>query len=91
MPTIGGIVVDRSIPLSRLRNCTYCSVQVDSNGVGVYQLASGWLMNRRAGGANTITIPLRQDHYACADCIDKLKHGIPVGQMRLFGLTTDDG
>jgi hypothetical protein len=48
-------------------------------------------MNRRAGGANTITIPLRQDHYACAECIDKLKHGIPVGQMRLFGLTTDDG
>lgn len=91
MHTIGAIVVDRSIPLSRLRNCTYCSVQLDSNGVGVYQLASGWLMNRKKGGANTIAIPLRQDHYACAECVDKLKHGIPVGQMQLFRLTNDDG
>lgn len=79
-------MVDRSVPLSRLRACTYCSCQVDSNAVGVYQLASGWLQNRKQGGANTLTLPIRQDHYACGECVDKLRHGIPVGQMQLFGL-----
>lgn len=79
-------MVDRSIPLSRLRNCVYCQCQVDSNAIGIFQLATGWLMNRRSGGANTIAMPKRQDFYACAECIDKLRHGIPVGQQSLFTL-----
>ena len=83
------IVADRSIPLSRLRTCAYCSCQLDSTAVGVYQRASGWLPNRKQGGANTIAMPIRADAYACAECISKLQHGIPVGQMQLFGLDVD--
>jgi hypothetical protein len=83
-------MIDRSVPLSRVRLCYYCSCQLDSNAVGVYQLATGWLANRKRGGANTIAIPFRRDTYACPDCIDKLKHGIPVGQMRLWELTDPD-
>lgn len=82
--------MDSSVPLSRVRTCSYCSVQVDSNATGVYQLAIGWLANRKQGGANTIAIPNRVDRYACSECIDKLKHGIPVGQMHLFGWDPDD-
>lgn len=73
-----------AIPLSRRRLCTYCAVTVDSNGTGVFQLAHGWLENRKRGGANTIAVPIRDDTYACNECIDKLRHGIPVGQSRLF-------
>ena len=73
-----------SIPLSRRRVCCYCLCTIDSNGTGVFQLAHGWLENRKRGGANAIAIPIREDTYACAECIDKLRHKIPVGQARLF-------
>lgn len=74
------------VPLSRKRTCVYCSVQIDSNGQGVFQLASGWLENRKRGGANTIACPKRQDVYSCHDCIDRLRAGISVGQQRLFSV-----
>lgn len=82
-------MIDRSVPASRIRLCAFCLDQVDSNAVGVYQLAHGWLQNRRKGGANTIALPDRKDVFACDECISKLKAGIPVGQMRLFGLTDE--
>lgn len=72
------------IPLSRRRLCAYCSCTVDSNGTQVFQRASGWLENRKRGGANTIALPIRRDEYACGECIDKLRHGISIGQGRLF-------
>lgn len=77
-------MIDESVPLSRRRNCTFCSVTVDSNGIGTFQLADGWLENRRKGGANTIAIVHRRDVYACHECIDRMRHGIPAGQMHLF-------
>lgn len=78
------------IPLSRRRLCTYCLCTIDSNGTGVFQRASGWLENRNRGGANTIALPIRLDAYACSECIDKLRHDIPVGQSRLFDPRTLD-
>lgn len=72
------------IPRSRRRLCSYCSCTIDSNGTGVFQLANGWLENRRKGGANTIALAIRKDIYACHECIDKLRNGIPAGQMALF-------
>jgi hypothetical protein len=72
------------IPLSRQRFCTYCLTTIDSNATGVFQLAHGWLENRKRGGANTIALPIRDDTYACNECIDKLRHGIATGQGRLF-------
>ena len=73
------------IPLSRRRLCTYCLATIDSNGTGTFQLAHGWLENRKRGGANTIAVPIRDDIYACGECIDKLRHNISPGQARLFG------
>lgn len=72
------------IPLSRRRNCTYCLCVIDSNGTGTFQLAHGWIEHRKRGGANTIAVPIRDDTYACGECIDKLRHGISTGQARLF-------
>lgn len=72
------------IPLSRRRICTYCAVTIDSNARGVFQRASGWLENRKGGGANTIAIPIRTDAWACNECIDRLRHGIAPAQSTLF-------
>lgn len=73
------------IPLSRRRNCSFCQCMIDSNGVGTYQLVTGWSPNRKQGGTNAVSLPHRHDEYACPECIDKLRHGIPVGQLTLFG------
>lgn len=78
------------IPLSRRRTCSHCGTLVDSNGVGVFHLATGWIENRKKGGTNTIALPIHHDKYACHDCIDRLRHGIPVGQMMLFDRNGDD-
>ncbi len=59
-------------------------MESDTNARGVFQLAHGWLENRKSGGANTIALPLRRDIYSCHDCVDKLRHGIPWSQMPLF-------
>jgi hypothetical protein len=80
MPTNDGV----PIPLSRRRICAYCSVTIDSNAPGVFQHASGWIENRKRGGANTIALPIRSDMYACNECIDRLRHGISTGQTTLF-------
>jgi hypothetical protein len=77
------------IPLSRRATCVYCSIFIDTNANGVFQFASGWLENRRKGGANTIALPNRRPRFACRECIDRLRHGIPVGQGTLFGLDID--
>lgn len=62
----------------------FCLTTIDSNATGVFQRASGWLENRKRGGANTIALPLRHDVYACNECVDRLRHNISTGQMRLF-------
>lgn len=79
-------MVDVKVPLSRRATCVYCADQLDTSATGVFQLARGWLENRRRGGANTIALAERLPKYACGICIDKLRSGIPVGQQTLFGL-----
>ena len=78
------------IPLSRRRTCYYCSCIMDSGALGNYQLATGWVENRKGGGSHITLTTRRADTYACHDCIDKLRHGIPTGQIRLFELPEPD-
>lgn len=78
------------IPVSRRATCTYCGIFVDTAAIGVYQLATGWLENRRRGGANTVALPNRRYKFACRECIDRLRHGINPDQGSLFGLVDGD-
>jgi len=80
------------IPPSRLVACVYCADRLDSNALGTYQRAVGWVRVKRAGknqGVNALAMMDRKFVFACAPCIDKLKRGIPLGQMSLFGLGED--
>lgn len=76
------------IPVSRKRTCVYCAVFIDGNAPGTWRKATGWLPVARykhnKGGSNSLTLRTNLEEYACAECIDRLKHGIPVGQMTIF-------
>jgi hypothetical protein len=76
------------IPSSRRRGCVFCSAIVDSNAQGVYELVEGWAMNRKQG-TNAIALKKSKNLYACSFCIDKLRQGIPIGQMTLFQWEAD--
>ena len=81
------------IPPSRLVGCVYCAERLDSNAVGTYQRARGWVRVKRAGanqGVNALALSERSHVFACSACIDKLKHGISIGQQSLFSLGDDD-
>lgn len=78
------------IPPSRLVACSYCACRLDSNGPGTFQRASGWV-RVRGKGINALHLPVRQHRYACAECIDKLKRGIAIGQLSLLGLDLEEG
>lgn len=79
------------IPVSRRATCTYCQTFIDTNAIGVFELATGWCENRRKGGTNTIALAKRHARFACHECIDRLKHGISPDQQALFTLDLDDG
>lgn len=77
------------IPPSRLVSCVYCAERLDSNAVGTYQRAKGWVRVKRSGtnqGVNALAMKELLHIFACSACIDKLKRGIPLGQMSLFKL-----
>lgn len=76
------------IPLSRKRTCKFCAKFVDGNAPGTWRRATGWLPVKRYSGnkvgTNNLTLREYVEEYACAECIDRLKHGIPVGQLSIF-------
>lgn len=62
---------------------------VDSNAESTYQFVHSWVRKRKQG-VHGLTLPIWRDQFACSDCIDLLRKGIPVGQMKLFGLDIPD-
>lgn len=82
------MTVDQTTPLRYLQTCAFCAAQIDCRDPRHYQRIKGWALNRNHG--NSITLGERSSTWACNECIDKLKKGIPVGQMSLFGLMEDD-
>lgn len=83
-----------NIPPSRLTHCTYCATDLDTTARGTWQYAHGWLpVNRYTGnksGTNSLTLPKRDHQFACDECMHKLKHGIPTGQLSMLKLESDE-
>jgi len=83
------------IPISRRATCVYCGTFVDTNANGTYRRTVGWLpIGRYANnrqGSNSLALRQSLDHWACAECIDRIKHGISPGQQSLFPTDLDDG
>lgn len=81
----------QDIPPSMLVACVFCADRLHTNRRGTWQrVVSGWVpVDRYSGnkrGTNSLTLPKLEHVYACDQCIDKLKAGVPLGQMSLFGL-----
>ena len=64
--------------------CEYCGQPVSPTRAGTFVWTSGWVEQRRDGGAHAITLPVRADRYACGSCIDMLRAGVSPGQGTLL-------
>lgn len=74
------------IPLAHRRTCDHCAIIVDSRSPYVRRLIEAWIPCAKAKGKAGYTYLIKReiDRYLCGDCYDRMKHGIPLGQHRLF-------
>jgi RNase P subunit RPR2 len=80
------------IPLSRRRTCQHCATIIDSTGMGVHKLVQGWVPayeRKRGHSSNSVALSKDLNKYICETCYDKLKKGIPPGQMSLLEIDDD--
>lgn len=80
----------KRIPPAHLVQCTFCGDDMDTRDYGIFQFVSGWIEQRRTGGANAIALPKRKHAYTCATCMDRLKHHISPQQRTIFDALADD-
>ena len=59
--------------LPPLYTCAFCGTGVNPREPGVWRKVSGWVQNRKQGGANSISLPEAEFGYACNICIDIAK------------------
>ena len=65
--------------------CEFCGDPLDVRRAGVHQMMSGWVENRKGGGAHAIRLPKRELRWACKTCVDKESSGLARYQPSLFG------
>jgi len=78
------------IPVSRRALCVYCGELIDTAADHVFQLAYGWVENRKRGGSHATQFMERRNKYACKFCIALLRKGISPDQQSLFALNLYD-
>ena len=65
--------------------CEMCGDPLDIRKPGVHQFVSGWIENRKGGGAHAIRMAQRVQRYACKFCVDREMAGAARWQPSLFG------
>jgi len=78
-----------NIPKVQLAFCYYCNEPVDMRSGRTYRFGASWFKARQGAGGVHGTLVQWQEQYACHDCIYKLQHSIPLGQMPLFEMGLD--
>lgn len=63
------------IPASRRARCAFCERELDTEAVGVYQWTSGWVKVRAEGGGHGVSLPERENRWACRVCVDLAVRG----------------
>ena len=77
--------------IGQMAPCVHCGEQIETTGNRTYQKGTGWFPKRKsAKGSHSATFVVFAYEFACAECIHKLSHGIPVGQMSLFVVSNDE-
>jgi hypothetical protein len=72
------------IPQRFQSQCNFCGDPLDIRRPGVFQLTTGWVENRKGGGAHAIALAERMPHWACHLCMDKKRQGQAQYQLDLF-------
>lgn len=54
-----------TIPTRFLRKCAFGDHEIDIRQPGVHQWTAGWVMQREGGGGHGISLPQREDRWAC--------------------------
>lgn len=72
------------IPQRFLVNCTFCNDPIDIRRPGVYQLTTGWVKNRRAGGGNAVSLAEKLPQWSCTNCMEAKLKGQAQFQLGLF-------
>lgn len=65
-----------------LVRCVYCEDPVETEGLGVSRMVTGWEARRRAGGTNALKLRQPSDTYAHTPCVDLASKGLR-GQQSL--------
>lgn len=78
--------IDTDVVITRAHrvHCELCGDTIDRTALTTFQYIAGWAKNRKGGGAHSVTLPEHSSRWACGWCIDKLRHGIAIGQTKLF-------
>lgn len=61
--------------------CSRCGAPIDLNPGRHYQKASGWVIQRKAGGTNHIVHRELHQEYRCIVCVE---HSMTLDQRSLF-------
>lgn len=64
--------------------CDVCGCAVNPEQVGVWRRVTGWVQNRRSGGANHIALPQPEPGLMCNACMEYRKLRPGADQDSLF-------
>ena len=73
------MMVDRNIPTHRLVTCEGCGMQLDAEGHGTFRQIAVWLNVTTRARLMPSELPVAR--FLCDLCIDRVKEGIPAGQL----------
>lgn len=60
-------------------------MMLNPNGTGVYKRVTGWVENRKSGGANAVSLPGPPTAFCCKPCMDVQRlGGVHASQDSLF-------
>jgi len=63
------------IPERHKATCEFCGHDLDVRDKGVFQLTTGWVMNRAGGGGHGVSLPERENRFAHGYCVEKMVKG----------------
>lgn len=61
-------------PSAAVYRCDYCQQPLRPDALGVARRVTGWVENRKNGGANAVRYPEAPTGYAHIVCLDAAKH-----------------
>jgi len=72
-----------NVPTRFRGTCEFCNKALNTSERGVHQFVKGWVMNRAGGGGHGVSLPEREQRFACGYCVQRRSEG-SFGQTSMF-------